>query len=322
MANQVALRSLTRPGDDVIVGAREPTPSGTRPARGGANAGVQFTEVGDGGLVHRRRVRGGGQAARPPASTRRRRSSRSRTRTTARGGVVCSPAELSAIARRRARARASRPTSTARGCWNAAVARGTTRRRSPRRSTSSTVALSKGLGAPGGSVLAGRARATSPALVRYRRMLGGAMRQVGHLRGGRAATRSTTTSTGWPRTTPTPAAIGGAARGSPAASCIDLRPARDEHRRLPALEAARPTPPTVVARARERGVLVLRVRPRAPSARSPISTSPRSSAGAADDPRRRCGPSGTEGRGLCSRQSGRLKRWAAILNGRPGNPVI
>ena len=42
------------------------------------------------------------------------------------------------------------------------------------------VSLSKGLGAPGGSVLAGR-RADIHALVRYRRMLGGAMRQVGIL---------------------------------------------------------------------------------------------------------------------------------------------
>jgi threonine aldolase len=40
------------------------------------------------------------------------------------------------------------------------------------------IALSKGLGAPGGSLLAGR-RETIDAAVRYRRMAGGAMRQVG-----------------------------------------------------------------------------------------------------------------------------------------------
>ena len=40
------------------------------------------------------------------------------------------------------------------------------------------VALSKGLGAPGGSLLAGR-RELIQAAVRYRRMAGGAMRQVG-----------------------------------------------------------------------------------------------------------------------------------------------
>ena len=40
------------------------------------------------------------------------------------------------------------------------------------------VSLSKGLGAPGGSVVAAR-RELLPALVRYRRMSGGAMRQVG-----------------------------------------------------------------------------------------------------------------------------------------------
>jgi len=41
------------------------------------------------------------------------------------------------------------------------------------------VSMSKGLGAPGGSLLAGR-RDLIAAAVRYRRMLGGAMRQAGH----------------------------------------------------------------------------------------------------------------------------------------------
>lgn len=40
------------------------------------------------------------------------------------------------------------------------------------------VALSKGLGAPGGTVLAGP-RDLMPSIVRYRRMAGGAMRQIG-----------------------------------------------------------------------------------------------------------------------------------------------
>jgi threonine aldolase len=43
-----------------------------------------------------------------------------------------------------------------------------------------SIALTKGLGAPGGSVLAGT-RDVIDAAVRYRRMLGGAMRQVGIL---------------------------------------------------------------------------------------------------------------------------------------------
>ena len=51
---------------------------------------------------------------------------------------------------------------------------------SPRRSTCVAVSLSKGLGAPAGSLLAGP-RATIDLAVRYRRMFGGAMRQVGIL---------------------------------------------------------------------------------------------------------------------------------------------
>src|SRR5512132_2382849 len=48
MANQVALRALTRPGDDVIV-SRESHAVWHETGGGGANAGVQFTEIGCGG---------------------------------------------------------------------------------------------------------------------------------------------------------------------------------------------------------------------------------------------------------------------------------
>src|SRR2546429_2862854 len=48
MANQVALRALTRPGDDVIV-SRESHAVWHEVGGGGANAGVQFTEIGIGG---------------------------------------------------------------------------------------------------------------------------------------------------------------------------------------------------------------------------------------------------------------------------------
>ena len=48
MANQVALRALTRPGDDVIV-SRESHAVWHETGGGGANAGIQFTEIGAGG---------------------------------------------------------------------------------------------------------------------------------------------------------------------------------------------------------------------------------------------------------------------------------
>src|SRR5271165_5179637 len=49
MANQVALRVLTRPGDDVIV-SRESHLVWHETGAGAANAGVQFTDIGAGGV--------------------------------------------------------------------------------------------------------------------------------------------------------------------------------------------------------------------------------------------------------------------------------
>ena len=48
MANQVILRTLTRPGDDVIV-SRETHAVWHETGGGAANAGVQFTEIGERG---------------------------------------------------------------------------------------------------------------------------------------------------------------------------------------------------------------------------------------------------------------------------------
>src|SRR4051794_1883054 len=49
MANQVALRALTRPGDDVIV-SPESHAVWHETGGGAANGGVQFTEIGRGGV--------------------------------------------------------------------------------------------------------------------------------------------------------------------------------------------------------------------------------------------------------------------------------
>ena len=62
--------------------------------------------------------------------------------------------------------------------WNAAAASGRTLADLAAPFDLTAVALSKGLGAPGGSLLAG-SRALIDRCVRYRRMMGGAMRQVG-----------------------------------------------------------------------------------------------------------------------------------------------
>ena len=126
MANQVALRALTRPGDDVIV-SRESHAVWHEMGGGGANAGVQFTEIGEGGRVHRRRIRHSREAARAHAVSTPRPSSRWRTRTTAPAGSCSDQAEAVRIC---AAARERRITSFLDGArlWNAALASATNRR--------------------------------------------------------------------------------------------------------------------------------------------------------------------------------------------------
>ena len=53
MANQLALKLYCRPGDDVVVGA-ESHAVWHETGAAAANAGVQFTEAGTGGLLHAR----------------------------------------------------------------------------------------------------------------------------------------------------------------------------------------------------------------------------------------------------------------------------
>jgi threonine aldolase len=71
MANQVALRVLTRPGDEVIVG-REAHAVWHEAGAGAANAGVHFSEIGDGGLISvaqlRAAIKPQGHALYPPTT--------------------------------------------------------------------------------------------------------------------------------------------------------------------------------------------------------------------------------------------------------------
>jgi threonine aldolase len=175
MANQVALRVLTRPGDDVIV-SRESHAVWHETGAGAANAGVQFTEIGAGGVfsadefLAARRPRG--HLIYPPTTLVQVENTHNRA-----GGVVLEQAEVERIC---AAARESGVASYCDGArlWNAAVASGHTVAELAAPFDLVSVALSKGLGAPGGSLLAGT-RDVMTAAVRHRRMLGGAMRQVG-----------------------------------------------------------------------------------------------------------------------------------------------
>ena len=175
MANQVALRVLTRPGDDVIV-SRESHAVWHETGGSAANAGVQFTEIGARGVYNvedflaARKPRG--HAIYPPTTLLEIENTHNRS-----GGIVfpqdeaerlCAAADEHDVATFLDGAR----------LWNAAVASGRGEAQLAAPFDLVAVALSKGLGAPGGSLLAG-SRELIERAVRYRRMFGGAMRQVG-----------------------------------------------------------------------------------------------------------------------------------------------
>jgi len=255
MANQLALKLYTRPGDDVVVG-RESHAVWHETGAAAANAGVQFTEVGDGGLFTAGELLAArkpqGHLLYPPTTLVEVEDTHNRA-----GGVVFPPAELERIG---AAAREHGIASYLDGArlLNAAVARDDDPAALAAPFDLVSIALSKGLGAPGGSVLAGR-RADVDALVRYRRMLGGAMRQAGILAsaGIFALERN----------------VERLREDHANARLIGERLARSPGVRLDLdrletnivvfrLADRAPDAPTVVARARERGVLVFAFAPR------------------------------------------------------------
>jgi threonine aldolase len=175
MANQVALRVLTRPGDDVIVSC-ESHAVWHETGAAAANAGVQFTEIGARGVFTAAEFAAAckprGHVVYPPTTLVEIENTHNRA-----GGVIFPQTEAERIC---AAARERDIASFLDGArlWNVAVAT-----RLPLSELAApydlvAVALSKGLGAPGGSLLAG-SRDLIERAVRYRRMSGGAMRQVG-----------------------------------------------------------------------------------------------------------------------------------------------
>jgi threonine aldolase len=175
MADQVAIRTLTRPGDEVLA-AREAHILWHEAGGTSATSGVQVIEIGVGGgrfsvddlLGARKPV----AAMYPPATLVSVENTHNRA-----GGVVIGVEEGSALA---GAARAQGMSSFLDGArlWNAAIALGVAPADLARPFDVVAVSFSKGLGAPGGSILAGSTEFIAAA-VRYRRMAGGAMRQVG-----------------------------------------------------------------------------------------------------------------------------------------------
>jgi threonine aldolase len=175
MANQVALRALTRPGDDVVV-SRESHAVWHEAGGGAVNAGVQFSEIGHGGAFTADEflaaLKPRGHMLYPPTSLVEVENTHNRA-----GGIVFPQPEAERICRA-AREKGVASFLDGARLWNAAVASKQSSRELAAPFDLVSVVLSKGLGAPGGSLLAG-SRDVIQTCIRHRRMLGGAMRQAG-----------------------------------------------------------------------------------------------------------------------------------------------
>ena len=175
MANQVALRTLTRPGDEVVA-CRESHAAWHELGGAAANAGVQIHEIGDGGCFSaddlRAAVKPRNFAIFPTTTLVEVENTHNRA-----GGVVVPQAEVVRICQVASELGLARFLDGAR-LWNASAASGLTVQALAAPFDLVAVAFSKGLGAPGGSLLAG-SRALINAADRHRRRLGGAMRQNG-----------------------------------------------------------------------------------------------------------------------------------------------
>jgi len=176
MGNQIALLVHTRPGDEVVVGEGSHCvwyESGA----GAAWAGVQFVVAGSGGLFTAEDVLG---AVKPVANhfPRTRLVVVENTHNRA-GGRIFPQSDVLEIARA---ARASGLGLHLDGAriWNASVASGVDLRSLVGAFDTASVCFSKGLGAPVGSAFVG-SREHVRAAHRFRKMLGGGMRQSGIL---------------------------------------------------------------------------------------------------------------------------------------------
>ena len=177
MANQIGLKVLTRPGDEVVLG-HEAHMVWHESGAGAANSGVQFTPVGRGGLFTAADLRAAykppGHVVFPPTTLVAVENTHNRG-----GGVVFPQQDAVAVCTAAGELGMASYLDGAR-LFNATAAAGRNLAELAEPFDLVSVALSKGLGCPVGSVLAG-GRAAIARAHRARRMFGGAMRQVGIL---------------------------------------------------------------------------------------------------------------------------------------------
>jgi len=177
MSNQIALKLLTRPGDEVLLG-EDAHMIWHESGAGAANSGVQFTAVGRGGRFtaadFRAALKPSGHIVLPPSGLVAIENTHNLG-----GGIVFPQGDAVAICAAAHEAGIASYLDGAR-LFNAAAATGLSVAELALPFDLVSIALSKGLGCPVGSVLAGD-RATVARAVRVRRMFGGAMRQSGIL---------------------------------------------------------------------------------------------------------------------------------------------
>lgn len=175
MANQVALRTLTRPGDEAIA-CRESHAAWHEVGGAAANAGVQIHEIGQGGRFSADEFRAAVKPRNFPIFPTTTLVEVENTHNRA-GGVVVPQDEVLRVC---AVARELGLATFLDGArlWNASAASGLSLSELSAPFDLVAVAFSKGLGAPGGSLLAG-SKASIDAARRHRQRLGGAMRQNG-----------------------------------------------------------------------------------------------------------------------------------------------
>jgi threonine aldolase len=179
MGNQIALLVHTQRGDEVIIGEGSHC-SYYESGAAAAWSGVQFAVAGRGGLFNAEEL---GEVIRPPAfHTPRSRLVVLENTHNRGGGRVFPPSDVVQIASVAREHGLALHLDGAR-IWNAAAATGTELRELAAPFDTLNVCFSKGLGAPVGSAVLGT-RQHILAAHRFRKMLGGGMRQVGILAAG------------------------------------------------------------------------------------------------------------------------------------------
>ena len=179
MGNQIALLVHTRPGDEVVIGEGAHI-AFYESGAGAALAGVQFAQAGQGGLFDAAEL----SAAVKPKADYHPRSSLvclENTHNRAGGRIFPQSSALAVVARARELGLAAHLDGAR--LWHAALARAVSEASLASPFDTVSVCFSKGLGAPVGSALAG-SRDAILAARRYRKMLGGGMRQAGILAAG------------------------------------------------------------------------------------------------------------------------------------------